>query len=852
MVPLRLHLYNFLSYGDHCEPIELGGIHVACLCGPNGHGKSALLDAMTWALWGQGRAASADEMIRLGQSSMFVELEFLLEGQRYRVVRKRTRGKSGQSDLQFQVRREASGEWSALSGQGVRGTQERICGVLRMDYETFINSAFILQGRADEFARKTPGDRKRILGEILSLGVYDQLCDRARTCRREAEQRADSIAADLARLEAEYADLPQRRSAEERLEKAHLEARLAAEQARNALQAVLLEEAALAARRRERDDLARRLAGAEAELETLRRQHAQAARQVEAHASLASRAGEVRGRAQRYYAVAQERDEMTARVGEVRALEAEAARHRRREDAARAVLETQLQLARQRVRELADRAEQLPKLEADARDLDLQVNALDALRTDRDAVQARLEELAGSRAAAQGEQRRCADELERADERFQLLKAARAQCPLCEGELTEDKRKELGWRLREEREGLRAAQGRAIQAEADARKADTEARRSLKELEAKLKSGQLMRDRLAQARQKRLELEQSAAELPAERERAEALGARLEASAVDPEAAAGLAACELRLKSLAFDEKRLGELARLAGELAGAERDLHALEQAEADLPGERARAEELAASLRAREEALAADRVTRAEADRELARAPEVEAEVGRRKAHLAERERAEAALAQQLGAAREGRQRCEGLAAVLEERRAERAAAQKEQGLYEELARAFGRNGIQALIIENAVPEIEQEANALLARMSEGQLLVRLKTQRELRGGGQSETLEIEISDGMGARKYEMYSGGEAFRVNFALRIALSKLLARRAGARLETLVIDEGFGTQDLEGRQRLVEAIHAVQDEFARILVITHLDDLKDAFPTRLEVTKGPSGSQVAVY
>src|SRR5206468_4987627 len=113
-------------------------------------------------------------------------------------------------------------------------------------------------------------------------------------------------------------------------------------------------------------------------------------------------------------------------------------------------------------------------------------------------------------------------------------------------------------------------------------------------------------------------------------------------------------------------------------------------------------------------------------------------------------------------------------------------------------------------------------------------------------------AETLDIKISDAAGTRRYEMYSGGESFRINFALRIALSRLLAGRSGARLETLFIDEGFGSQDQEGRDRLIEAIHAVQDDFKRILVITHIDELKDRFPARIEVTKGPFGSQVAIY
>ena len=77
---------------------------------------------------------------------------------------------------------------------------------------------------------------------------------------------------------------------------------------------------------------------------------------------------------------------------------------------------------------------------------------------------------------------------------------------------------------------------------------------------------------------------------------------------------------------------------------------------------------------------------------------------------------------------------------------------------------------------------------------------------------------TLDILISDSAGGREYELFSGGEAFRINFAIRLALSRVLAHRAGARLQTLVIDEGFGSQDAEGRQRLIEAINLV----ARIL------------------------------
>ena len=131
---------------------------------------------------------------------------------------------------------------------------------------------------------------------------------------------------------------------------------------------------------------------------------------------------------------------------------------------------------------------------------------------------------------------------------------------------------------------------------------------------------------------------------------------------------------------------------------------------------------------------------------------------------------------------------------------------------------------------------------------------MYIRFVTQREYKDSKRDdlrETLEIQISDGAGDRDYEMFSGGEAFRINFAIRLALSEVLAQRAGARLQTLVIDEGFGSQDEAGRQRLVEAINLVRPDFAKILVITHIDALKDAFPARIEVEKGPRGSTLVV-
>jgi exonuclease SbcC len=174
----------------------------------------------------------------------------------------------------------------------------------------------------------------------------------------------------------------------------------------------------------------------------------------------------------------------------------------------------------------------------------------------------------------------------------------------------------------------------------------------------------------------------------------------------------------------------------------------------------------------------------------------------------------------------------------------------------VYQELVQAFGKNGIQALMIENVLPQLEAETNQLLSRLSANQLHVQFITQRAGRNGKSSkknvkliDTLDILIADARGTRAYETYSGGEAFRINFAIRLALAKLLAQRAGAALQLLIIDEGFGTQDAEGCDRLIASINAIASDFACILTVTHMPHLKEAFQARIEVNKNQQGSQL---
>ena len=175
------------------------------------------------------------------------------------------------------------------------------------------------------------------------------------------------------------------------------------------------------------------------------------------------------------------------------------------------------------------------------------------------------------------------------------------------------------------------------------------------------------------------------------------------------------------------------------------------------------------------------------------------------------------------------------------------------KELVRWQTLVKAFGRDGIPALIIENAVPELERISNEILGQMSNGKHSLRFETQRELKSqkGAVTETLDIIVGDWAGERPYETFSGGEQLRIDFAIRFALAELLARRAGSRVEWLTIDEGLGSQDAKHRELVLEAIKAVADRFRVTLVITHIEEAQAMFDQRIYFEPKGDGVEVLV-
>lgn len=170
-------------------------------------------------------------------------------------------------------------------------------------------------------------------------------------------------------------------------------------------------------------------------------------------------------------------------------------------------------------------------------------------------------------------------------------------------------------------------------------------------------------------------------------------------------------------------------------------------------------------------------------------------------------------------------------------------------------DLCSTFGKSGIQANIINNDLPEIESEINKVLNLLCGGTITVSFITEKET-GKSKSkktiDTLDIFVNDLYGSRKYETYSGGEKFRVDFACHVGLAKFLAKRSGATIDFFIVDEGLGSQDNTAKQQFIESINQLNKIFKQIMCITHIQELQDSFDSKVLIEKDQiNGSKVEI-
>ena len=163
--------------------------------------------------------------------------------------------------------------------------------------------------------------------------------------------------------------------------------------------------------------------------------------------------------------------------------------------------------------------------------------------------------------------------------------------------------------------------------------------------------------------------------------------------------------------------------------------------------------------------------------------------------------------------------------------------------KGDYEALVHAFGKSGIPSYIIENSLASIQIEINEILDVLTNGKISMEFIVEKEKKSSkGTMDTLEIMVNDDGIQRKYETYSGGEKFRIDFACHVGLSRFLAKRAGASIDLFILDENLGSQDETAKTIFIQCINQLTNYFRKILIITHINDIKEAFTNKILVEK----------
>ncbi|MCP5094997.1 MAG: SMC family ATPase [Chloroflexi bacterium] len=998
MIPLKLELTNFLSYRETAV-LEFDGIHLACISGANGSGKSSILDGMTWVLFGNSRTKSDDDLVNrvsaLDGASAEVRFTFDLEGSIYRITRRRRPRKSSMLELQIATEfgeKQQPKKWKTLSESKIRETQAAIETLLRMNYDTFINSSFLLQGKADEFTTKSPNRRKEILADLLGVSIWDNYRETAASRRKSEEGRIALLDAQTAEIEEELGEEADRaeKLAERQAASAQIATQLADKEA--LMQQLRRVETAVKQQTQMVKNLSGNLTRAQNTLTNLNKSHQQRMGEIAEHQALIAdkksiatqfakwqqadtdlQAWQTKANEFNQQQQAKRAPELTIREEESRLkqrlqqLEAQQQRgeaatveqtavseqatvnHKRLAEIGTALTDlaakeaawhdarTVLQQLQNERKLVAQEAEQLQKKATKMAQLVEEKTAVlkNTQQAEKELATAtkQISELssknelylkcsADADTLENQEQPILREQMNKRKARIDQLSAeSGSNCPLCGQPLTEDHRKSVLAELRDEGKEMGDRFRQNKQRLADLREQVRQLKRELKERPRLEQREQTQRDRLARAQARLEEIAASLAEWDGEKARLAELEISLadESTIIAQQKQVALLETAVKQKStletdqktsqkqLSQAEARLVEIERLLAEwqtegqkslhdvsqtltngtfavaakaeikrldaeiaaigydaavhksvqetrtsLADAPQKQQAVQQAEAAIKPLQTAVSDLNQQISDQTQTSADLTSQQEQAEAELAKLKEDGGDLRAVEADVYKLREAQIEANRHVGAAQQRLDVLGDLRARQQRITAERAELTQLVTRLKLLEKACGRNGVQALLIERALPDIEARANELLDRLTDGEMRIHFETQRKLKSrDALAETLDIRINDNAGERPYDNYSGGEQFRVNFAIRLALSQVLAKRAGARLQTLVIDEGFGSQDPNGRQRLVEAINTIQGDFARILVITHIDELRDAFQTKIEVEKTAIGSTIVV-
>lgn len=868
MKPLRIEIHNLgaIPYAD----IDLANTTIAAICGPNGAGKStAITIAPRFALYGVTKpGTSIDDMIRTGATEAAVNFYCEHQGGTYRVIRTRSKKGKGKSTLELQKAKntlllDGCMDWESLSGASIPETQKKIIDLFGLDDETFVASSMILQGDAGNFTKRPAGQRKAILAQVLQLDQYDKLQAKAKAKIYDSDTKT-GISIDLEKAKSKIADIDIRLAEKPALESAKLtaEIKLAKTQTEiNSLegnvQTLQVEYSSLVAKIQQASEYDRQAKEKRAEIgaKTMERDRQQgrldnAQKLLDREADILAKVAEYDTTKDTVTALRIKRDQQTTLKNEAERLKQE-----------QVTVDTGLAKVVTDISRIESQIADRPRLEASKADYDTAVDRLAECQKEHEEDKRLLSAFND-----------CTDQLLRAEDRYMgqekihkqniesletntaMLADANcvdlnnAQCKFLANAI-KDKDK-----LSTARELYSTWKVRADQEIADLQVAQKAANKKRAEYMASANINHLEPYEL----QEKIDQLKPDVELLAKLAAMEPLLENLKAQRTDLETRQ--TDINVRLEDMRNQYRELSdglkELPDMEAKLTTLEPWLKSKEQ----LPAAR----EIASTARETIDRL------KTEIDDLTIQAVNLETEyktlMGNSESlkQNAENRLKEAqdklkqcrddhlALTSQLGGVRAKLVLLEDDEKTRRTLVAEMEPLAKELVRWQILVKAFGKDGIPALIIENAVPELERIANDILSQMSGGKNYLRFETQRELKSGkGMAETLDIIVGDWAGERIYETFSGGEQLRIDFAIRFALAELLARRAGARVDWLTIDEGFGSQSDEYLPMVIDAVKSVANRFGIVLVISHVKAVQEAFEQKIYFRPADEAVEVLV-
>ncbi len=851
MRPLRLELKGFTSFRDPVE-VDFRNLDLFAISGPTGSGKSSLLDAMTYALYGRVERVGdrVSQLISQGQSRMAVTLEYEVGRERYRI----TRSTAAKGASKILLERSQDDGW-IQAGEGadrVRDADRLIAGTIGLTYDGFTRSVLLPQGKFAELLVGDPKKRRDILTELLGLSLFKRMAERAGQIEKEARL-TSATKAQL--LESEYGDVSLGA-----LKAARASAREAAKRERT------LAEAAEAV-----GGFLERWQGSKRSIDELRACAQDAGAAAEA---IRSAADELATLGQ---ALGQTKVALAARAAEVQQARED---HERagtvlREAQARSGSTQRLAEARGWALALADaRASRVDRETSRARAVVAAGPLGDAEAETAQALTTAKASLAGREAAFEAADAALED-ARQADHIAALTVALKPgdPCPVCGLPLETLPAPAVPGALAEATRARAAARTALDLARAEVNAAERSGEAARRELRANADEQARLAKELEEAAARVAEHEGRlaavlGAPLPADPTVAvdERLGRLERLDRAEREAGAAVAtADQARLEAEQEVERVAGRIDRVRDRLAGDHRPLfdraaRAFGTRSAppklspppdakDPAALEAFAVRLAAGLGTLSDRLTREMEERSSAERDLLAEATTKTEAlfepqptleGLARAVDAECRTAAALVATAGQLAEQLEQRLERKRVLAEEvRRLDDRAH-----LFKALAMELRADRLIAFLQAEALQLLAAAGSDRLATLSDGRYHLRCRSD---------EFFVVDTWNGDDERSVRTLSGGETFLASLALALALAeqvRSLSVTEKARLDSLFLDEGFGTLDPESLRIVVDAVEQLGGDGRLVGVITHVKELADQF-TRIEVTKSPRGSHLAL-